>query len=75
MKPQQIPENEPLRDVFATQGILVVLAAIAVLFLHIFAPAYCSELLAAWHQLETESPNMEAFAAELVKWFASSFAG
>ena len=75
MEPQQITENEPLRDVFATQGILVILTVLAVVILHIFAPEYCRELLEAWHKIEAESPDAEALAAQLTEWFASIFAG
>lgn len=74
MEQQQNHTNEPLRDVFATQGILVVLVGILICVLHLLAPVFCGELLHEWHELAAQSPTPDALAAQVTAWFASIFA-
>ena len=63
----------PLRDVFASQGILAVTAALAVVLLHLFAPDYCRDLMEALQRVMAESPPPEdilhAVQEQLAKWF------
>ena len=75
MEQQQISGNEPLCDVFATQGILVILTALGVIALHIFAPEYCNALLREWHRLSAESPDLAGLISQAAEWFASICSG
>ena len=63
--------DEPLYDVFAVQGILVVLICIGVFALHWAAPAFCRDLLTEWQRFAAESPELAEIAAAVSKWFAS----
>lgn len=74
MEPQPNQKNEPLRDVFATQGILVVLTGILICVLHLLAPEFCGALLRTWHETAAQSPTLDALAAQMTAWFASIFA-
>ena len=67
----QNPKNEPLCDVFATQGILVVSVCILAAVLHLLAPAYCAELLGRLHDFAENSPDIAEIAAGITEWFAS----
>lgn len=67
--------NAPLCDVFATQGILVVLICIGVFVLHLCAPAYCNELLTEWHAIAENSPELTAIAADIKAWFVLNCSG
>ena len=68
-------KEEPLCDVFATQGILAVLTCIGVFALHLFAPAFCRDLLFEWHRIAAESPSLTEIAAAVSEWFVSFFSG
>lgn len=70
---QPAQKNEPLRDVFATQGILVVLFCILVTVLHLAAPGFCGEMLHLLKEWLAAGPTAEELAAEAAEWFASIF--
>ena len=74
MSVQQNQKNEPLCDVFATQGILVVSACILIAVLHLLAPVYCAELLRKLHEITENSPDLAALAEKASAWFTSVFA-
>lgn len=71
----QPEKNEPLCDVFAAQGILVVLICIVIFVLHLSAPAFCRALLDEWRRIAAESPTPAEIAAAATEWFASIFSG
>ncbi len=75
MEPQSITKKEPLRDVFATQGILVVMLGILICTLHLLTPEFCCELLTEWHAAAEQSPPLDAIAAGIAEWFSSIFSG
>lgn len=64
----------PLRDVFATQGIIAVLIGILICVLHIAAPEICRNLLHAWHETEANSPALADWFADLTAWVQAWFA-
>ena len=68
-------KDEPLHDIFATQGILVVLICIGVFALHLCAPAFCRELLSEWHRIAAESTAVSTLACRISEWFASICSG
>ena len=69
--------SAPLGDVFATQGILVVLLCILLFWMHLQFPALCSELLDDWYDASDRSPALPAAAADCLAaiqaWFGSVF--
>ena len=71
---QHTPEA-PLHDVFAVQGIVVVLICIGVFALHLAAPAFCRDLLAEWRRIAADSPELTGFAHRSSEWFASICSG
>ena len=75
MIPQDESKEAPQRDIFATQGILVVLICIGVFVLHLWKPEYCRDLLAEWHRIAAESPEAAEIIAAISEWFASICSG
>ncbi len=67
--------NAPLCDVFATQGILIVLICMSVFVLHLCVPAFCYELLTEWRRIAEESPELAILALDVKEWFASICSG
>ena len=71
--------SAPLGDVFATQGIMVVLLCILLFWMHLQFPALCSDLLAGWYDASDRSPSIPANAAECLSaiqtWFSSVLPG
>ncbi|MBR3268888.1 MAG: hypothetical protein IKI58_09270 [Oscillospiraceae bacterium] len=76
--PQEFRESS-LRDLFAAQGIVAVLAAVLLLALHLFSPETCRAVLASLHETAQNSPSvsdwMQNLAAAATEWFASGSAG
>ncbi|MBQ6039928.1 MAG: hypothetical protein IJL32_04035 [Oscillospiraceae bacterium] len=72
-------KSAPLGDVFATQGILVVLLCILLFWMHLQFPALCGDLLAGWYNASDRSPAIPANAAECLSaiqtWFSSVWPG
>lgn len=66
--------NPPVRDIFATQGILVVLVALLLCILNLTAPAFCAALVQEWQRIAEESPTLEALWAQLLAWGTQWFA-
>lgn len=75
MTPQDESKDAPLRDIFATQGILVVLICIGVFALHLWKPEYCRDLLTEWHRIASESPEAAGIIRAISEWFASICSG
>ena len=73
MPVQQKQKNEPLCDVFATQGILVVSFCILIAVLHLTAPEYCAAMLRKIREIAGSSPDLTETAAKVTAWFASVF--
>ncbi|HAM68667.1 MAG TPA: hypothetical protein DCP68_03515 [Ruminococcus sp.] len=71
---EELPEREPLHDVIAAQGIMVIVIAIGVVVLNIFAPEYCAALLAELRGIAERSPSLESLLQSVTEWFASIFA-
>lgn len=71
---EELPEREPLHDVIAAQGIMVIVIAIGVVVLNICAPEYCAALLAELHGIAERSPSLESLLQSVTEWFASIFA-
>jgi hypothetical protein len=71
---QHTPEA-PLCDVFAVQGIVVVLICIGIFALHLTAPAFCRDLLAEWRRIAAGSPELTGIAHRVSEWFASICSG
>lgn len=75
MTPQDESKDAPLRDIFATQGILVVLICIGVCALHLWKPEYCRDLLTEWHRIAAESTEAAEIIGAISEWFASICSG
>lgn len=71
---EEMPEREPLHDVIAAQGIMVIVIAIGVVVLNICAPEYCAALLTELHAIAERSPTLESLLQTVTEWFASIFA-
>lgn len=75
MEQPEMKRTDPLCDVFATQGILIVFICIGVFTLHLTAPAFCADLLTEWHRIAADSTELTAIAETVRAWFVSIFAG
>ncbi len=64
-------EKQPLRDVFATQGVLAVLTGILILGLNLAAPEFCAELLTQWQDIFEESLSIESIGQKLLQWWSA----
>ncbi len=64
-------EKQPLRDVFATQGVLAVLTGILILGLNLTAPEFCAELLTQWQDIFEESLSIESIGQKLLQWWSA----
>ncbi len=70
---EELPEREPLHDIIAAQGIMVITIAIGIVVLNICAPEYCAELLAELHGIAERSPTLESLVQTVSEWFTSIF--
>lgn len=66
--------NPPVRDIFATQGILVVLVALTLCILNLTAPDFCAALCAEWQRIAAESPTLEEVFTQILTWSTQWFA-
>ncbi len=58
-----------LQDHIATQGILVVAAALVFVVLQFLAPEYACRILSEWQRLQASAPTVQQLWQMIVAWF------
>ncbi len=67
-------ENQSVGDIFASQGIVALLAAIIICVLHLAVPDYCAEMVTHWLNAAVRGKPLDAWCAEIYAAVAAWFA-